>query len=179
MGSIIEFLFSNMFIVVLLIGGLVSVFNRNKRQQQGKEDSSEKKERPVFDWETIFQENKPEKEPQNSPSRGQEEATVSSDELQTSDTYDRYEKKREELREQAINAEEKMKQLGNSPVFEEQIGTSLGGVPSASKPHPRFSSLSRKDVVDGIIWSEVLGPPKSRQYFQHKSRYHHSYRKKS
>ncbi|SFE28904.1 hypothetical protein [Alteribacillus iranensis] len=173
MEAIFEFILSNIFIIVLLIGGLLSALNRTK-QSQSEKTGDENPQRPrKIDWETIF-ENKSEESEENQhptsrvPSANREEESTAP---KRSAEINRYEEQREELRAQKQKAQEQVEKLGATSLLDEEIGSGEAMLPSRrqhKETSSRFSSISKKQVRDGFIWSEVLGPPKSKQMSRNK-----------
>ncbi|WP_195695887.1 hypothetical protein [Priestia megaterium] len=53
--------------------------------------------------------------------------------------------------------QEKLEELKNRPYHEPSIQKKITGEKNVFKP------ISRKEAVQGVVWSEILGPPKSKQ----------------
>ncbi|MFB4164880.1 hypothetical protein ACE1TI_13880 [Alteribacillus sp. JSM 102045] len=171
MQAIIELLLSNIFIIVLLIGGLISVFNRNKQQEETnrrtRQGGENKKE---VDWKTIFQQESDKRDnPQRRPTKPVPEADAElvrpekNNTTETNKQLDQYQERLEQLRSKQKAAEEKMKKIENSPVFEEAIGEAHAGSDKTASSRSQFVSITRKEAINGIIWAEILGEPKARR----------------
>ncbi|SDI85658.1 hypothetical protein [Alteribacillus bidgolensis] len=183
MEAIFELLMNNFLFIALLIGGLISVFNRNKQQEEAnKKTKQEDTNRKEIDWKTIFQqESDPNDVPgQRRPTKPVPEAEaelVKPENQEISKKHEQYKERIEELRKKRETAEEKMKNIEASPVFEEGIGDVPIAQQSGNISRSRFATISRKEAINGIIWSEILSEPKARR--PHVNNFHRKYYKKS
>ncbi|SDH47645.1 hypothetical protein SAMN05192534_10644 [Alteribacillus persepolensis] len=170
MEAILELVLSNIFWIALLVGGLISVFNRNKdqgEQQQGREQRKPQDEREI-DWKSIFQQEDDTKTDQRRPTTPVPEAASQPAETmkneQTSQAHEQYQQQMEELRQRKLEAEEKIKNIDTSVVTDAGIGNSSSESSSSNESHAsRVLAMSKRDVMNGVIWSEVLGEPKARR----------------
>lgn len=183
--NILEFLLANPIIALLIIGAITSIFGRKskeeeqkKRQQQRKQtqqaetqssypdseveyqEPKEAEQKPRFDWDVdIFQEKKEELEKKVretlSPylEKKKEQALTIQDDLK--DRAQELSIKRHEI-------------SGVSPILNQELKLSEGKVVKSNH------RISHKRVVEGVMWAEVLGQPRSRNphrpiYKQHYS----------
>ncbi|WP_158735058.1 hypothetical protein [Alteribacillus sp. YIM 98480] len=184
MEAIFELLMNNFLFIALLIGGLISVFNRNKQQEEAnKKTKQEDTNRKEVDWETIFQQESdrndvPEHRRPTKPVPEAEAELVKPENQEISKTHEQYKERIEELRKKRETAEEKMKNIEASPVFDEGIGSDVPiAQQSRSISRSRFASISRKEAINGVIWSEILSEPKARR--PHANNFYRKYYKKS
>ncbi|WP_280768505.1 hypothetical protein [Salipaludibacillus daqingensis] len=136
---------------------------KQQTQQRGSKDQE-------VDWKDIFRQETRPTEPQPSASRsnrqyetrGQSEPTVSSlprgaeEELKRSksELNERYER----IQKQKQKAIEKGSLTDNSPITNNDLT-----LQKKDKIKLDFSKISRDEAVKGVIWSEILGKPKSRR----------------
>ncbi|ADU29862.1 hypothetical protein [Evansella cellulosilytica] len=159
--GLIEALLGNPLLLILLIGALFSFFQRlgasnTEEQQQPPKRNTPQQE---IDWEDIFRQEESKQEPAEKSSvndvytpdsyyNSEDELAKANSELQ--DRYEATKKRKQRARE----LEQVMKK--DSPIFTEDITkqTNVG---------VSFSNMTREDAIKGIIWSEVLGKPKSKK----------------
>ncbi|MDQ0299752.1 hypothetical protein J2S78_002172 [Salibacterium salarium] len=170
MQTIIELIFGNIFFVALIIGGIISLINRNRTSQeqssgQGQQGKEEKKE---IDWKSIFQQ---EDEETSSPQRPTKPVPEAEGELVKPDVensgpaqHEQYSKQMEELRKKQEEAREKVEKVGRSTVHDNALDQAATGVDSRQTgSRSRFAPTSRSDAIQGVVWSEILGEPKARR----------------
>lgn len=112
--------------------------------EQGEEASGERRDGKDFDWKEILFEG--EKEVKNE--KKQEKAN-SQTEMQKH--YEKVEQKRRRADKSAAKVE-------RSPIVQGDLTQAEN-----SNANIDFSTMSKQDVVKGIVWAEVLGKPKSKQ----------------
>ncbi|MFC5713432.1 hypothetical protein ACFPU1_11615 [Thalassorhabdus alkalitolerans] len=175
MEAIIEFIFANLFIILLIVGGIISMISRQGggNQQRGQGQGEQRKQGEI-DWKEIF------KQEENDPGRGQPSPrptppggssgpqqgsrTAASDpagvEEETRNAKSEYEQRLEEIQRRKKQAEEKIGEISDSPIFGNELSS-----PSSqkSKVDLQFSRISKKEAMQGVIWSEVLGKPRANQ----------------
>ncbi|WP_221565653.1 hypothetical protein [Alkalihalobacillus sp. TS-13] len=149
--AIFELLMQNIFFVILVIGGILSFF---KRQIEKQNEHQQPKRRP--------QQNQQQPRPVESRPARVEEKTRSGRQWKergekiSTDLQELYHTKREEL--------EKTVHEHNTREYMPRESRLLQPKP---KPKPKLSKsqvLPNPDnVAQGVIWAEVLGPPRSRK----------------
>lgn len=173
MEGLIEFIFGNLFFVILIAGALWNLFMRNKaneeeqkrqqqkRQQQRRTGGSPQQE---VDWKEIFkQERKPvEKAP---PAPAQPTAYQLEVEQPVS-VSNEYEKQRVEVKRKEREVSKKLEILEQSPILAKEIGK------RGPSLHLDFNNMTGNDVVKGVVWSEVLGKPRAKRSLTSMSKYH-------
>ncbi|WP_026700340.1 hypothetical protein [Salibacterium aidingense] len=166
MEAIFELIFGNIFILALLIGGLISLFNRNRGGQEQSETSGRRNE-DQKDWKDIFQNQKEETTSSQRPTKPVPEAEG---ELVKPDRagYEPYHEEMEELRRKQERAREAAEKAGSPSVDTRPAGR--------RRPAPGgIAPVTPENARQGIIWAEVLGAPKSRRpYSTHRK---NAYRK--
>lgn len=191
MGTIIELFLSNPLLLILLIGAITGLFGKKskqeeqkRRQQQrqqrqsgqqteaqtqssypnnetGLEEAKREKKQNSFDWDIdIFNETKEELEKKVRETLSpylekKKEQVVTAKETAPSAMKDK-------VQELSIKRQEIAK---NSPILKQELQLSEGRVVNNHKINP-------KRVVEGVMWAEILGQPRSRNphspiYSQH------------
>ncbi|MGM0835788.1 MAG: hypothetical protein ACQEV7_06495 [Bacillota bacterium] len=191
MGNIIELFLQNPLLLVLLIGAITGLFGKKskqeeqkRRQQQRQQRQSEQqsevqtqssypnnetgyreakheKKQESFDWDIdIFNETKEELEKKVRETLSpylekKKEQVVTAKETAPSAMKDK-------VQELSIKQQEIAK---NSPILKQELQLSEGRVVKSHKLNP-------KRVVEGVMWAEILGQPRSRNphtpiYSQH------------
>ncbi len=160
MINFIEFILSNFFFLALLIGAIISVINRQSKT--GKKVERKQQEKPTFQWEDLFDPETYQKEESPSPAAPSSENTPPSEPVTSprQTEMEAYYEQKEALERKKQQAEERLKHLNPSPLFEERQTTERG----ASTPSHAFT-VTNKDAVQGVIWSEILGEPVAKRKF--------------
>lgn len=181
--NIIEFIFDNPFILVILIGILSGLFGKKKQEEQQRRKHPQKKSTgPVaqpfeFPWEDRSEEN----EKESSQPKNAEE-----------DLFEEYEEDDWDLEESVLEAEPVTTEKRQAAIREETLASSslqpidyrqeALAVPQDVSPalkgraldrpqdtadlHRKaknVSKVNRQQVVQGIIWSQILGEPRARE----------------
>ncbi|WP_100406752.1 hypothetical protein [Bacillus solitudinis] len=170
MQNLFELILSNLFFVVLIIGGLLSFFKRvaQGNAQQERQEQGPQSEKPgKIDWKEIFNQEANEQDDRPQQQQYEEEpvsfepvsheveiAKVQNDDLQT---------RREDLiqRREMSRARSSSYEIGKQPVTKNR-GLDLN-----------LNKLSNKEAMKAVVWSEVLGKPRGRhphQAFTQRSR---------
>ncbi len=163
MNQLLDLIFANPFLVILIVGAIFSYLKRGNEQEARREArKTVPKAEPVseesnqeVDWREIFrQEEAPQpptrkEEPVQSYSY-HEQPSVSEDVQRRNELLEKYEKAKRN-KEAAKQIERKQIQ---SPVY--------AGDLTATKVQLDFSKLTKEDAIKGVIWSEVLGKPRSK-----------------
>ncbi|MGY3714383.1 hypothetical protein ACWE42_02535 [Sutcliffiella cohnii] len=160
--NIIEWIFSNPLILFILIGILSSLFRKKGEEQQ--------------------QTNKP--KPQRQQQAGQQtQPQTAKEEKEYNWDFDIFGEKAEELEKQLRDTfyppkEEKVMKVEpireqpivervldfeipkDSPILQTELQTSEG------KVYKHHHEISRKQVVNGVIWSEILGQPRAQKPYR-------------
>ncbi|WP_257346043.1 hypothetical protein [Pseudalkalibacillus decolorationis] len=139
--AIFDLVFSNLFFVILILGGLFSFFKRQFEKYNDKQNP---------------QNSRPKRTVQHEP------ATVSEPE----ETFDRNDPKMKMGREMQHVYEqtrskldpEKKREQNRKPVIKK-----------AQKPRGRLVP-SANHVAEGVVWSEILGPPRAKRPYAPKNR---------
>ncbi|WP_088102518.1 hypothetical protein [Halalkalibacter urbisdiaboli] len=157
--QIFEFIMSNLFLVVLIVGGLLSFFKRAAQggeAQQGKQMGwpGREEQQSEVDWKEIFKQEEPIEQ------KRQEPEIVRFEPVETPEVQTENEKLYEQLQEMRKRRE--------------QVEDNVEG----SKPSKRVNEqkrerldlhlnrLSNKEAMKAVVWAEVLGKPRSRQPHQ-------------
>ena len=146
MDNLFDFIFSNLWIFIILFGVFSSFFGGDKKKEP-------KKHRPELDLPTMRQEEHKEVRREVKPAEVkrplpkvkpsiQEEKTVVSEQLRYS---------QEQLARQAAQIEEKVSTIKKSQEVQQKSG----------KPLP--SLQQKNNLVNGIVMAEILGPPRAKK----------------
>lgn len=186
MGTIIELFLSNPLLLVLLIGAITGLFGKKSKQEEQKRRQQQRQQRQ------SGQHTEPQTQsayPNNEPREEKKQESFDWDIDIFNETKEELEKKvRETLspylekkKEQVATAKqtaplpmkEKVQELSikqqeivkNSPILKQELQLSEGRVVKNHKINP-------KRVVEGVMWAEILGQPRSRNphspiYSQH------------
>ncbi|WP_349407875.1 hypothetical protein [Pseudalkalibacillus sp. SCS-8] len=152
--QLFEFLFANLFFLIVVIGGILSFFKRqidkyNEQQNAPRKGQQRQPVRPRPQAETISMPQEPREEkvrPDRPRQERQERVKESLQEL--------YEEKRKELQngvnQESNNSSPVVRPRSRTKTKERQIS------PNQVLPNPDH-------VAQGVIWAEILGPPRSKK----------------
>lgn len=181
MEQLFELVFNNLWILLLLFGGLITFLGRGDSGQQQQEGSDgDSRRRGAFGkLEDLFEEFENARK-ENTPNRPQNDSSGSSgnhptrrvpeaeaelykeeaDEPQNkSSALKEYEKRREELQKQKKNASQRLERASRQSAERGSV-TSDGEIGGARR-NPR--SINKKEAANGLVWAEVLSPPVTRR----------------
>ena len=131
--AILEFLFSNLLLVFVLIGGIISFVQRLLGEEQKKTQKNPTMRKPVLtNEEPVFQ-------------KTQRSATIDKEERDIQGERAQAEKDEPDVPLQQEVEKEEIQQYRE----EKQL--------------PPFKKVNKQEVVNGIIWSEILGPPRAKK----------------
>ncbi|MFB5662107.1 hypothetical protein [Alteribacillus sp. HJP-4] len=169
------------FIIALIIGGIISAINKNKQKETGRNTTNapenQQEQEQELDWKSIFRENKnpgdntypqDRRRDQQRPTRPVPEAESElyrnePEQTKYSEAHDQYKKKSDELKRKKEKAKKKIDNVKGYSLDKDEIGTAGTGAPSSYLQESRYHNVSRNEAVNGIIWSEILGAPRSRK----------------
>ncbi|MCS0670846.1 hypothetical protein [Cytobacillus firmus] len=148
-----EFLLENPFILIALIAFISSFFKKKKE------------EKPVKQTPRSIQQEQRTQAERTSPDSALAE-TLKEEYRQQAEKAKRIE---EEYRQRKQQAEESMKALQNQRRAAERKASALAKTASNTNAEHRKEpsgagsfEFRKQSLVDGIIWSEILGPPRSK-----------------
>lgn len=191
MEGIIDLIFSNPFLLILIIGGLYSLFKRKTEQQESEKDSSP--QRPV---ETHMgpqpgrrQQSRTQPEPQRGqytrtqshPERSQQPRTQPQPAKETIETQTLAEHKQQQLNDlkKRLNANNDTKRNHEVVVSDRIRKQQINNLVSKYDDEPfnrRFKeNVTRTGLINSVIMSEVLGPPRAMKPYEgmrFKRKYH-------
>ncbi|WP_408006831.1 hypothetical protein ACJROX_19325 [Pseudalkalibacillus sp. A8] len=146
--AIIELLMSNLFFVILVIGGIYSFFKRQIDKQNEQQQRSGRRPQQPRPAETRTT-------PSEERTRTERQWKERREKL-TTDLQEMYKKKREDL-ENTIQEQPSREYVPREPIMP-RPKTKPGPRPAQSEllPNP-------DNVAQGVIWAEILGPPRSRK----------------
>lgn len=152
-----EFLFENPFLLVILIGLISSLFKRMKGTQEEPRKSQSKPfvESGPFDFEQPRQE-QPVQRMEPAPQQTYEPNPLGKIEKEFLEKKKQAEEKLAALKKQQVTAQKKAETIQSHRRLnqvKEKIETS----------EPETVHVDNQKLVDAVIWSEILGPPRSRR----------------
>ena len=152
-----EFIFENPIFIIVIIGYIISFFMKNK---QGQSQKNPKNARPDVKPSPaqVFKEIQ-ERIPQLSTAMNDERERRKAEEAQ------RLEKEmleRRKLAEASMNALMEQKEMAEEQaMLIKAASVSAEQIPSTEVQPKQSISPSKKQLIDGIIWSEIIGPPRA------------------
>lgn len=177
MSEFIQFILANPLILIIIVGILVSSLSKlgqssqqqeerqgNERQQgqqpqqRQQPQSQPQRQQPVerrqkeVRWEDYFPNESAPPEQAYEPVR---ESQSQTDESNSS-------RSQQELYERHREARRKVKELKDQAAPVVAIATETNQSQSNGDLNMDFKNVSRKKMMEAVVWSEVLGPPKSR-----------------
>lgn len=162
----IDFLFSNPIIIIILIGVISSLLK--KKNNKGNQPKSGQPQAPKPIWKEVIREFQDafEEEKKKLPKTIQEAKNIQLPDSQQKDA-DEERKRVAELKRLQQEYEEKHDQEEKSELSIPtvvQIPTSSEGISDKKSPiYNKEISFGKQELINGIIMSEVLGPPRSKR----------------
>ncbi|WP_202080683.1 hypothetical protein [Caldalkalibacillus salinus] len=175
MANLIEFLLGNVFYLVLLFWFLAGIFNKKREPQDDHTPSPQRAPRPTagpieIPWETVGDRENTNQRPQQ-----QREGTKASSALddqrrrnQESPKQTEAQRRYEELRsanttvDSAVSDMAVTDQIGDLEEMTETLRSEAEYYSKKAKDILDFKHMGKKSVTQGIVWSQILGPPRSR-----------------
>jgi hypothetical protein len=176
MGSLIDFLLSNLFFLILVIGGIYSFFKRTMDGQKQQEQRRRTQQQQPMQRTTTVPEEKTfdpfeqfekmlRKETGNEP--------IQRDKEQKFDNVDEDRKVIESRNEgqpsggTRSEGHQQSEDISDREIGSKDISISEDGRRNLDREHTELvKPINRKQVVQGVIWAEVLGRPRSTQPHQ-------------
>jgi hypothetical protein len=161
MEQLLEFLFSNPFFLIIIIGAIASFLKRG-REQEAEEPRKTSAPRPPVkkeqevDWREIFRQ---EDETTPTPVRDRErysttatkQQTVAIEASRSNELLEQYEKAK---RKKEVTKRNELV-TKNSPIYKDDLTVT-------NKINLNFANITSEEAVKGVIWSEVLGKPRAK-----------------
>jgi hypothetical protein len=133
LDALLEVIFENIFLVVIIVSGLLSVFKRNQKQE----------------------ESKPKKKPY----------TIRTDEIQKNEVPEKREKASfESIANTYKSPESRLRSNPNQGI--NKVETILPSKKKVKSNKQKKIIHTKNEVVSGIIWSEIIGKPRSKQSYR-------------
>ncbi|WP_017755830.1 hypothetical protein [Calidifontibacillus oryziterrae] len=154
--ALFEFIFGNLAFIIIVIGGIISFLKR--ANQSTEQPTKPKKEfHPNLDWPTIEFE-LPKVESEQQTNRKQELTTnfeitepIEVD-VQTNPYYEQLRKMDERKKEQKEPTSLNRPKIQEKKIKAHSVNLEINA-----------HSVTKKKVIDGLIWGEILGPPRARK----------------
>jgi hypothetical protein len=159
MEDLLRLITSNPILLFLIIGAILSFLQRGKEQEAKRETrnpgtpTTRETERNEVDWREIFRQEEAQTTPNPRGQRGQQkpQQTISKEVNRTNELLEKYEiaKRNKEI------AKRNELTSKDSPIYKDDITAS-------NAVTLNFSNITREEAVKGVVWSEVLGKPRSK-----------------
>ncbi|MGE7764471.1 hypothetical protein [Peribacillus sp. NPDC096540] len=166
MGDFIDFFLKNPFLIIVLIGMLTSMLGRKKQTQQNDDPNNPPKKK----WQEVIRELQGEVSQDNpqgpapAPDRKVEQQATQAVQV-IDETKTEANKRIAELRRlQQKYDQERLYQKAKA----DQITSAI--TDNSSSVYRKGPSYGKKQLIDGIIMSEVLGPPRAKRSLQRSRR---------
>ncbi|MFV8826700.1 hypothetical protein [Alkalihalobacterium sp. APHAB7] len=174
--NILDFLFGNIFFVILILGALWNFFSRQAEARKEAEQGKKPQREQEIDWKEIFrQEQAPDERDKPQPTLAREvepsfEPSFEPIHREVDTTVNDRRTDMEKLRAQLEEKRKKLKRaegrtqsaISESPITNNEIGK------KQTKLDLNFENISQADAMKGIIWSEILGKPRSMRSYSNK-----------
>ncbi|MGE7905436.1 hypothetical protein ACQKNS_13665 [Peribacillus sp. NPDC094092] len=163
MGDFIDFFLQNPFLIIVLIGILTSMLGKKKQPQQFDDPNTPPKKK----WQEVMrelqgemQQGNPQQRPAPAPVRKVEQQASQAVEV-IDETTNEADKRIAELRRlQQKYDQERLYQKAKA----DQLTSTISD--NSSPVYRKGPSFGKKQLIDGIIMSEVLGPPRAKRSLQ-------------
>ncbi|NSL50287.1 hypothetical protein [Calidifontibacillus erzurumensis] len=146
-----EFLFGNLAFLIFIVGGIISFLKRSGESQGRKKLSEHKKIKPFIpQLEELFEEIKNiQQKEMRKPTEWQEP------EFALDIRNDREQRKENLYLEKLQEMKKTNDQLDvpNTNLYMKKTGQKIKG----------NQSIKKKQVINGVIWSEIIGPPRAKK----------------
>ncbi len=167
MEGIIEFLFGNLFFLLLILGALFNFFIRAGKKEEPPPKKRPQRAEEEIDWREIFRQEQAQTEQERKqsapPVRMEKIPHVGDSSVDISvPTVHEYsteiERKRQELAQKRKQLENRPIDVSEqSPIFTNEIGKRRSAL------QMEFNQLTNEDAKRGVIWAEVLGKPRAKR----------------
>ncbi|RXI99401.1 hypothetical protein DS745_14310 [Anaerobacillus alkaliphilus] len=167
MNQLLELLFANPFLLIIIVGAIFSFLKRGREQEAQRETRrpsapkahpvSDESSRNEVDWREIFMQEEAQQPPTRKVQPVQsysynESPSVSEEVQRRNELLEKYEiaKRNKEAQKQ------KELSIKDSPVYSGDLTA------NKNKINLDFSNLTKEDAIKGVIWSEILGKPRAK-----------------
>lgn len=160
-------IFDNLFIIIIIISGIIGFFNNSNEKQ--KQQEKEKKKAPPQRPRRTVPERTPERKPQPVAEQRVYREERSRDTVSTASIAEQQKQQMEKLAS-------KYSAISNSKIEDLKSQTNSGSIllepeKETSKKQERLKkqvvgNLGAKGLVNGIIMSEILGPPRAKKSYK-------------
>ncbi|MGE7605487.1 hypothetical protein ACQKML_02660 [Peribacillus frigoritolerans] len=164
MGDFIDFFLKNPFLIIVLIGILTSMLGKKKQPQDPNTPPKKKWQEVMQELQGEMQQGNQQQRPAPAPVRKVEQQPAQAAEV-TDETTNEANKRIAELRRlQQKYDQERLYQKAKADQLTSTISDNNSPV------YRKRPSFGKKQLIDGIIMSEVLGPPRAKRSLQRSRR---------
>jgi hypothetical protein len=156
-GDLIDIIMSNLFFVVLIIGAIFNFLKRRAGAEQeesrpsqhsGSDGEKRTQLKDIFQqFEEVFKEDETQHHPQEKPKPVRQPMVESRSNTELLERY-------EQIKDSKVRREQ--------PAINHRNITEVASV-KRTKSNPL--SVSKKEAVQGVVWAEILGPPRAKRSF--------------
>ncbi|WP_249598432.1 hypothetical protein [Peribacillus frigoritolerans] len=164
MGDFIDFFLKNPFLIIVLIGILTSMLGKKKQPQDPNAPPKKKWQEVMQELQGEMQQGKQQQTPAPAPVRKVEQQAAQAAEVIDETTNEANKRIAELRRLQQKYDQERLYQKAKA----DQLTSTISD--NNSLVYRKGPSFGKKQLIDGIIMSEVLGPPRAKRSLQRSRR---------
>lgn len=166
MGDFIDF-FLNPFLIIVLIGILTSMLGKKKQQQQNDPNTPPKKK-----WQEVMRELQGEMQQGNQQQRPAAPAPVRKVEQQAAQAVEVIDETTNDANKRIAELRRIQQKYDQERLYQKAKADKITSAISdnSSPVYRKGPSFGKKQLIDGIIMSEVLGPPRAKRSLQRSRR---------
>ncbi|QNK48065.1 hypothetical protein H7F28_22910 [Brevibacterium sp. PAMC23299] len=164
MGDFIDFFLKNPFLIIVLIGILTSMLGKKKQAQDPNIPPKKKWQEVMQELQGEMQQGNQQQRPAPAPVRKVEQQAAQAAEVIDETTNEANKRIAELRRLQQKYDQERLYQKAKADQLTSTIADNNSPV------YRKGPSFGKKHLIDGIIMSEVLGPPRAKRSLQRSRR---------
>lgn len=155
METFFDFIFDNLFIVILIVSGLIGLFNKSKQEQEEEKRPAQRPKTPEM----------PKRQPEQPMNRRTTQTDTGKQTVKQS--YQLSENSYEQARQQQY---EELKSRYQAAVDNEKISDISSRINSKKETEDNIQvdmdlkkKITQKGLMESVVMAEVLGPPRARK----------------
>ncbi|KWW21684.1 MULTISPECIES: hypothetical protein [Bacillaceae] len=162
MGDIIDFFLGNPFLIIILIGIVSSMLGRKKQSQQSDAPNGPPKKK----WQDVMRELQG--EGQGNQQQGPAPAPVRKVEQQAPQAAEIIDETKNEANQRIAELRRLQQKYDQERLYQKAKADNIASAISDNRSpvYRKGPSFGKKQLIDGIIMSEVLGPPRAKRSLQ-------------
>ena len=176
MEALFDLIFGNLAFIIVIIGGVISFLKRanenqnNNRQNQNRNQNQNRKQTPTPIQTRDEKRYQPAKDkrvkpfiPQLDDLLGESRKHIEDQNQKQQPTVYQAEIKKPEFETAIISAEEVMPDIEKVKTHFEYVNKNTAAPKEIRQQAINMKEMNRKKVIEGVIWGEILGPPRARK----------------